>query len=65
MSAIGSEDLVKEKSQGVGWRQRGLALASLGCGAILAVVVVLFVVHGLGRLAMGLVGLAVTVGGGW
>ena len=57
--------VAQQRREVVGWRQRGLALASLACGAILAVVVVVFVVHGVGRLALGLVGLAVTVAGGW
>ncbi len=49
----------------VGWRERGLALASLACGIVLVVAVVVFVVRDLGQLAVGLAGLALTVGGGW
>ena len=49
----------------VGWRERGLALASLGCGLLLVVTVVVFVIHGFGQLAAGLAGLALTVGGSW
>ena len=59
MSTTGASD------DEVGWRERGLALASLACGGVLAVVVVAFVVRDLGQLAVGLAGLALTVGGGW
>ena len=48
-----------------GWRERGLAFASLACGLALVVTVVAFVIHGFGQLAAGLGGLALTVGGGW
>ncbi len=46
-------------------RERGLALSSLGCGLLLAVVLVLFALHNLGFLLLGLVGLAVAVSGMW
>ena len=61
----GPDEADPTTSARVGWRQRGPALASLACGAMVAVVTVVFVVDGLGRLALGLVGLAVTVAGGW
>ena len=49
----------------VGWRQRGLALASLGCGLILVVTVVVLAIRGLATLALALVGLVTTIGGAW
>ncbi len=49
----------------VGWRERGFALASLGCGVLLALSVVVFLVRNVGFLVVGLVGLAMTVGGAW
>ena len=50
---------------GVTWRERGLALGSLGCGLIFSVVLVAFGVRNLGYLALALAGLAITVGGLW
>lgn len=49
----------------VGWRERGLALASLGCGLALAVAFVVFVARNLGFLVLGLVGLSLMVSGAW
>jgi diacylglycerol kinase family enzyme len=48
-----------------GWRPRALALASLGCGALLVAVLVVLVARNLGALVLGLLGLAVTVAGAW
>ena len=53
------------RSDRVAWPQRGLALASLGCGLLLAVAVVVFVIRGFSTLAVALVGLVITIGGGW
>ena len=49
----------------VGWRERGLALCSLGCGLILAVALVVFSLRNLGYLVLALAGLAIAVGGLW
>jgi diacylglycerol kinase family enzyme len=54
-----------ERAGTVGWRERGFALASLACAALLAVAVVVFLVRNVGYLVVGLVGLALTVGGAW
>ncbi len=48
-----------------GWRTRALALASLGCGAVLVLLVVLFVARNVADLAVALVGLTLAVAGGW
>ena len=48
-----------------GWRQRGLALASLGCGLVVAVMLIVFMATNLGFLMLALIGLALTVAGGW
>ncbi len=45
--------------------ERGLALASLVCGLLLAVTLVVFAVRNLGFLVLALVGLAAAVGGLW
>jgi Diacylglycerol kinase catalytic domain len=47
------------------WVERGSALASLGCGVLVAVGLVLFVVHNVGFLVVALVGLGLTAGGVW
>ena len=52
-------------SHTVGWRERALALGSLGCGVLLIVAVVVFAVRNLGFLVLGLVGVALMVGGAW
>ncbi len=49
----------------VGWRERSLALASLGCAVLLIVAVVVFAVRNLGFLVLGLAGVALMVGGAW
>ncbi len=49
----------------VGWRERSLALASLGCAVLLTVSVVVFAVRNLGFLVAGLVGVALMVSGAW
>ena len=49
----------------VGWRERSLALASLGCALLLTVSVVVFAVRNLGFLVAGLVGVALMVSGAW
>ncbi len=49
----------------VRWRERALALSSLGCGLVLTVALVLFVLRNIGFLVLALVGLAITVGGLW
>ncbi len=49
----------------MGWRERGSALASLGCGVLLTVVLIVFVVHNLGLLAVALIGMGVTAAGAW
>ena len=49
----------------VGWRERSLALASLGCAVLLTVSVVVFAVRNLGLLVAGLVGVALMVSGAW
>ncbi len=46
-------------------RERGLALASLACGLLLAVAIVVFALRNVGYLALALVGLVVAVGGLW
>jgi diacylglycerol kinase family enzyme len=48
-----------------GWRPRALALASLGCGVLLVLALVVFVARNLGDLVLALVGLAVAVAGAW
>jgi diacylglycerol kinase family enzyme len=49
----------------VSWRSRGFALASLASGAVLVVAVVVMASRNAGLLVVGLVGLALTVAGGW
>ncbi len=49
----------------VGWRERGFALASIGCAVLLVVAVVVFAVRNLGFLVLGLAGVALMVGGAW
>jgi diacylglycerol kinase family enzyme len=49
----------------VGSRERAFAVASLGCALLLALAVVIFLVRNVGFLVVGLVGLALTVGGAW
>jgi di/tricarboxylate transporter len=49
----------------VSWRERAFAVASLACGVVFVVLVVLFAVNSLGYLLVALVGLALTVGGVW
>lgn len=49
----------------VGWRERALALASLGCAALLVVAVVVFAVRNVGFLVIGLIGVALVVSGAW
>ena len=49
----------------VGWRERGSALASLGCGLLLAVGLVLFVAHNLDFLVVALIGLGLIAAGVW
>lgn len=49
----------------MGWRQQAFALASLGCAALLSLAVVSFSIHNLGCVLVGLVGLALMVGGAW
>ena len=49
----------------VNGRERGLALASLGCGLLFTVALVVFAVRNLGFLVLGLVGLAIAVCGLW
>ena len=49
----------------VGWRERSLALASLGCAVLLTASVVVFAVRNLGFLVAGLVGVALMVSGAW
>ena len=49
----------------VGWRERALALASLGCAVLLVVAVVVFAVRNVGFLVIGLVGVALVVSGAW
>ncbi len=56
---------MEERAHEVGWRERSLALASLGCAVLLIVAVVVFSVRNLGSLAVGLVGVALMVVGGW
>ena len=61
----GSANIDAGRSRRVSWRERGLALGSLGCGLLLTVAVVVFGVRNLGLLVLALVGLAVTVSGLW
>ncbi len=49
----------------MGWRERALALASLGCAVLLTVSVVVFAVRNLGFLVAGLLGVALMVSGAW
>ncbi len=49
----------------VGWRERSLALASLGCAVLLTASVVVFAVRNLGFLVAGLLGVALMVSGAW
>ena len=49
----------------VGWRERALALASLGCAVLLVVAVIVFAVRNVGFLVIGLVGVALVVSGAW
>ncbi len=49
----------------VTWPERALALSSLGCGLVLTVALVVFVLRNIGFLVLALVGLAITVGGLW
>ncbi len=49
----------------VSWRERGLALGSLGCGLVLTVALLAFVARNLFFLVVALVGFALTVGGLW
>ncbi len=49
----------------VGWRERGFALAALGCALLLALAAVVFLVRNVGFLVVGVIGLALTVGGAW
>ena len=49
----------------VSWRERSLALASLGCAVLLTVSVVVFAVRNLGFLVAGLLGVALMVSGAW
>ena len=49
----------------VGWRERGMALASLVCGLAVIVAFVVFAARNLGFLFLGLVGLALLGGGAW
>ena len=61
----GSVDTDARRPRQVSWPERGLALASLACGLLLTVAVLVFGVRNLGFLALALVGLALTVGGLW
>ncbi len=56
---------MEQRAHTVGWRERSLALASLGCAVLLIVSVVVFSVRNLGSLAVGLVGVALMVVGAW
>jgi diacylglycerol kinase family enzyme len=56
---------VNEDTNKVGWRERGSALASLGCGVLMAVALIVFVAHNLDFLAVALIGLGFTVAGVW
>ncbi len=49
----------------VGWRERVLAVGSLGCAVLLIVAVLVFAIRNLGFLFLGLVGVALMVGGAW
>ncbi len=49
----------------VGWPERGLAVASIACWAILAAAFAVFAARNLGLLVVGLVGIALAAGGAW
>jgi len=56
---------VEQSAHTVGWRERSLALTSLACAVLLVVAVVVFSIRNLGFLVVGLLGLALMVGGAW
>ena len=49
----------------VKWRERGMALCSLGCGLILTAVVIVFVIHNFGWLLVAILSLGLMVAGIW
>ena len=51
--------------RGVSARRRSLALASLVCGALLALAMIVIAVRNLGFLVVGLLGIACAVAGCW
>ena len=65
MPTSGSDGSTPRRGESAGLRRRGLALASLGCGLVLAVVLVLFAVRSLGHLVLALAGLVLAVAGVW
>jgi diacylglycerol kinase family enzyme len=54
-----------DQQYGVDWRERCMALGSLGCGVALAVAFVVFAARNLEYLVVGLLGLALMAGGAW
>lgn len=54
-----------EHTNKVGWRERGSALASLGCGLLLTVTLIVFVAKNLDFLVVALIGLGLTAAGVW
>lgn len=48
-----------------GWRRRASALASLVCGSLLALLIILFAARNLGYLVVAVAGLAMAVAGAW
>ena len=65
MAANGTGQVGDGRTRAVGWRRRGLALVSLGCGLVMVVAMVLFVVRNAGLLVVGLAGLVLGVAGVW
>ena len=57
--------MVRTDSGGGGWRVRALAIGSLVAGVVVLLELVAFLIGNIPFLIVGLVGLAVAVGGGW
>ena len=57
--------MARRSANGAGWGERSFALASLGCGLVLAATLVVVMVHNLGFLVLALLGLTLTAAGGW
>jgi diacylglycerol kinase family enzyme len=54
-----------KESTSIGWRERALAIGSLACGGLAAVMLIVFVVRNLGFLVVALVAFGIAVAGTW